>query len=83
MSAVCGEHSPSCYQVKFWNKQFKWGKDSIEDDHDPRSGRPLFYRDWKDNIPISTWSEYHYSHAQWNKCIELEGDNIENNNKTL
>lgn len=32
------QHTPSYYQVKFWSKQFKWGRDSVEDD--PRSGRP-------------------------------------------
>jgi len=38
MSAVYGEHPPSYYQVKFWSKQFKWDRNSIEDD--PRAGRP-------------------------------------------
>ena len=31
MNAVYGDVSPSYYQVKFWSKQFKWGR-SIEDD---------------------------------------------------
>jgi len=38
MSVVYGEHTPSYYQVKFWSKQFKWGRDSVDDDF--RSGRP-------------------------------------------
>ena len=32
MNAVYGDISPSYYQVKFWSKQFKWGRESIEDD---------------------------------------------------
>ena len=39
MVAVYGENSPSYYQVKFWCKQFKWGRESIHDD--PKCGRPL------------------------------------------
>lgn len=38
MLAVYGDSAPSEYQVKFWCKQFKWGRQSIEDD--PRTGRP-------------------------------------------
>jgi transposase len=38
LSAVYGDSSPSYKTVKFWSKQFKWGRESIEDD--PRSGRP-------------------------------------------
>ena len=38
MSVVYREHTPSYYQVKFWSKQCKWGRYSLEDD--PRSGRP-------------------------------------------
>ncbi|RZB40204.1 HTH 29 domain containing protein [Asbolus verrucosus] len=38
MSAVYGEDGPSLYQIKFWSKQFKWGRESVEDD--PRPGRP-------------------------------------------
>jgi len=38
MSAVYGEHSPSYYQAKFWSKQFKWGRNSTQDD--PHAGRP-------------------------------------------
>ena len=34
-----GNNGPSEYTVKFWAKQFKWGRDSIEDD--PRAGRPV------------------------------------------
>jgi len=37
--AVYGEPAPSYYKVKFWSKQFKWGRDSIEDD--PHTGRPM------------------------------------------
>ena len=33
MNAVYGDVSPSYYQVKFWSKQFKWGRELIEDDH--------------------------------------------------
>ena len=32
MVAVYGESAPSYYKVKFWSKQFKWGRESIEDD---------------------------------------------------
>ena len=39
MNALFGDVSPSYYQVKFWSKQFKWGRESIEDDS--RSGRPV------------------------------------------
>ena len=39
MLAVYGDNAPSEYQVKYWSKQFKWGRKSIEDD--PRSGRPV------------------------------------------
>ena len=39
MKAVHGNVSPSYYQVKFWSKQFKWGRESIEEDS--RSGRPV------------------------------------------
>ena len=39
MNAVYGNVSPSCYQVKFWSKQFKSGRESIDDDS--RSGRPV------------------------------------------
>jgi histone-lysine N-methyltransferase SETMAR len=38
LSAVYGNSSPSYKTVKFWSKQFKGGRESIEDD--PRSGRP-------------------------------------------
>ena len=30
---------PSYYQVKFWNKQYKWGRDSVEDN--PCSSHPF------------------------------------------
>ena len=39
MNAVYGDVSPSYYQVKFWSKQFKWSRESIEGDS--RSGRPV------------------------------------------
>ena len=39
MNAVYGDVSHSYYQVKFWSKQFKWGRESIEDNL--RSGRPV------------------------------------------
>ena len=39
MVAVYGESAPSYYKVKFWSKQFKWGRESIEDD--PHTGRPV------------------------------------------
>lgn len=39
MVAVYGENSPSYFQVKYWCKQFKWGRESIHDD--PKCGRPL------------------------------------------
>jgi len=37
--AVYGESAPSYYKVKFWSKQFKWGRDLIEDD--PHTGCPV------------------------------------------
>jgi hypothetical protein len=39
MVAVYGESAPSYYEVKFWSKQFKLGRESIEDD--PHTGRPV------------------------------------------
>ena len=30
MNAVYSDVSPFYYQVKFWSKQFKWGRESIE-----------------------------------------------------
>lgn len=38
LRAVYGESAPSDYIVKYWAKQFKWGRESLEDD--PRAGRP-------------------------------------------
>lgn len=38
MVAVYGDDAPSYYVIKFWSKQFRWGRKSVEDD--PRSGRP-------------------------------------------
>jgi len=37
--AVYGESAPSYYKVKFWSKQFKWGRESIEDN--PHTGCPV------------------------------------------
>jgi len=37
--AFYGESAPSYYKVKFWSKQFKWGRESIEDG--PHTGRPV------------------------------------------
>jgi len=39
MVAVYGESAPSYYKVKFWSKQFKLRRESIEDD--PQTGRPV------------------------------------------
>ena len=39
MVVVYGESAPSYYKVKFWSKQFKWGRESIKDD--PHTGRPV------------------------------------------
>jgi len=39
MVAVYGESVPSYYKVKFWSKQFKWGRESIEDD--PHTDYPV------------------------------------------
>ena len=39
MVAVYGESAPSYYKVKFWSKQFKWGRESTEGD--PHTGRPV------------------------------------------
>ena len=39
MVTVYGESAPSYYKVKFWSKQLKWGRESIEDD--PHTGRPV------------------------------------------
>lgn len=38
MVNVYGEESPSLATVKNWAKEFKWGRESLEDD--PRTGRP-------------------------------------------
>lgn len=38
MQVVYGDQGPSYNQVKYWCKQFKWGRESVEDD--PRPGRP-------------------------------------------
>uniref|UniRef100_A0A3B3S1G4 Mos1 transposase HTH domain-containing protein n=1 Tax=Paramormyrops kingsleyae TaxID=1676925 RepID=A0A3B3S1G4_9TELE len=42
MTAVYGESAPSSYKVKFWSKQFKWDRESIEDD--PHTGRPFLIK---------------------------------------
>jgi hypothetical protein len=39
MVVVYGESAPSYYKVKFWSKQFKWGRESIKDD--PHTWRPV------------------------------------------
>jgi len=39
MVAVYGESAPSYYKVKFWSKEFKWRRESIEDDL--HTGRPV------------------------------------------
>ena len=39
IKAVYGDVSPSYYKVKFWSKQFKCGRESIEDGS--RSRRPV------------------------------------------
>ncbi|KAL0884101.1 hypothetical protein ABMA27_016120 [Loxostege sticticalis] len=39
MLKVFGDSSPSEFVIKFWSKQFKHGRESLEDD--PRSGRPI------------------------------------------
>jgi len=39
MVAVYGESAPSYYKVKFWSKQFKRGRESIE--YDPHTGHPV------------------------------------------
>jgi len=39
MVEVYGESAPSYCKVKFWSKQFKWGRESIEGD--PHTGRPV------------------------------------------
>ncbi|XP_031622603.1 protein GVQW3-like [Contarinia nasturtii] len=39
LRAVYGERAPSYATVKLWAKQFKLGRESLEDD--PRSGRPI------------------------------------------
>jgi len=39
MVAVYGESAPSYCKVKFWSKQFKWRRESTEDD--PHTGRPV------------------------------------------
>jgi len=36
MVAVYGESAPSYYKAKFWSKQFKWGRESTE--NDPHTG---------------------------------------------
>jgi len=39
MVTVYGESAPSYHKVKFWSKQFKWRRESIEDD--PHTRRPV------------------------------------------
>jgi len=39
MVSVYGDDCPSIFIVKYWAKQFKWGRRSIE--NDPRPGRPV------------------------------------------
>jgi len=39
MVAVYGESAPSYCKMIFWSKQFKWGRESTEDD--PHTGRPV------------------------------------------
>ena len=39
MNAVYDDVSRSYYQVKFWSKKFKWGRELIE--NDSRSGQPV------------------------------------------
>ncbi|KAG2466570.1 HSDL2 protein, partial [Polypterus senegalus] len=39
MITVYGESAPSSNKVKVWSKQFKWGRESIEDD--PHTERPV------------------------------------------
>ena len=39
MVVVYGGSAPSYYKVKFWSKQFKWGRESIK--NDPHTGRPV------------------------------------------
>ena len=39
MNVVYGDVSASYYWVKFWSKQFKWGRESTEDDSS--WGRPV------------------------------------------
>ena len=39
MITVYGGSSPFYFIIKYWAKQFKWGRESIEDDS--RSGRPV------------------------------------------
>lgn len=39
LQAVYGSNAPSFSTVKFWARQFKFGRESLEDD--PRSGRPI------------------------------------------
>ncbi|XP_040268030.1 protein GVQW3 [Bufo bufo] len=39
MIAVYGDEASSYYQAKFWVRQFKWGRESTEDDS--YSGRPV------------------------------------------
>jgi hypothetical protein len=36
---VYGEDALSYFPIKFWSKQFRCGRESIQDD--PRSGRPV------------------------------------------
>ena len=38
MQVVYGDKGLSYDQVKYWCKQFKWGREGVEDD--PRPGRP-------------------------------------------
>jgi hypothetical protein len=39
MMIVYGNEGPSLFQIRFWSEQFRWGRDSTQDD--PKSGRPV------------------------------------------
>ncbi|CAH1367780.1 unnamed protein product [Tenebrio molitor] len=39
MIIVYGNEGPSLFQIRFWSEQFRWGRDSTQDD--PKSGRPV------------------------------------------
>ena len=71
MSVMYGEHMPSHYQVEVWSKQFKWGRNLVEDDPKlPRAvgdngPRPL----WRNVLSLSLPYFWSYPNFLTTQCI--------------